>query len=466
MTDNSLQALYPVTAAYLPPQSLEAERSVLGAAMQGAAFLLEVLENLSPEDFYHAQHTLIFEAMRSLSSQVKAVDLVTLDAELQRNGKLEVAGGSVYLVDLMQAVPTTVNLSYYIQIVAEKATLRKLIKASETIIKNCHEQRLSLEDILLQAQGSIFDIAMRRSGGDTLRHISEVLKGTYSIMDELARNKGSISGVATGFYDLDNALTGLHPGELIVLGARPGMGKTSFVMNVASYAAHHGKTIAIFSLEMPSEHIALRMLCGDARVDMQKVRKGSLRDEDWVKMAGCVSALSGTRVYMDDSGSLKISQLRSRCRRLMMEQGRLDLVVIDYMQLMLSDGKTENRQQEVSEISRKLKSIALELKIPILACAQLSRASTKLSNGQPVNKVAKPVLSDLRDSGSIEQDADVVIFLHRPGYYAKDNPEVDQTLAEVIIAKQRNGPLDTIKLTWLAESTLFDNRYETSKGDQ
>ena len=261
--------------------------------------------------------------------------------------------------------------------------------------------------------------------------------------------KGAISGVATGYYKLDETLTGLHGGELILVGARPSMGKTSFAINIASRAALKKKKVAIFSLEMPREQIALRMLCGDARISMQTVRQGRLKDEEWVKMARAAAPLAISDVYIDDTAGISPAQLRSRCRRLMMEKG-LDLIVIDYLQLMSADGKHDNRQQEVSEISRALKGIALELKVPLIACAQLSRANVQRT-------VKTPMLSDLRESGSIEQDADVVMFLHREGYYDTTIPEDQKNIAQVIIAKQRNGPLDTIKLAWRPECTLFDN---------
>lgn len=299
------------------------------------------------------------------------------------------------------------------------------------------------------AEKSIYDITLRRTGGDQLKHIREVLYKTYSQIEELARLQGKVAGVTTGFKQLDKLLTGLHGGELVLVGARPSMGKTSFAINIASAAAAKGYGVAVFSLEMPREQIAMRILCGDARVDMQHVRSGTLRDKEWIKLAQTVNPLSNEKIYIDDTAGLTPSQMRSRVRRLKLEKG-LDLVVIDYLQLMGADGKSENRQQEVSEISRRLKAIALELEIPILACAQLSRANTQ-------RQVKKPMLSDLRDSGSIEQDADVVMFLHRESYY--DAASEETNTAEVIVAKQRNGPLGTIKLNWLSEFTLFEDMY-------
>ncbi len=430
-----------------PPNSLDAEKSVLGALMQDGNALIEALELLKEDDFYHPQHAAIFEAMRALNAQSRAVDLVTMDTELSRTGHLDGIGGTEYLVDLLNFVPTTANVRHYIDIVLEKSTLRKLIAAASEISQNCYQQQLEMQDILVHAEKSIFDIVMKRTGSQRLTHISEVMKLTYRKMEELARSKGAVSGVPTGFTLLDNLLTGLHGGELILIGARPSMGKTSFAINLAVHAGLKGKSVAIFSLEMPNEQIAMRILCCEARVNMQKVRSGTLEDKEWTKLAMAIAPLSQAPIYLDDTSSLTPAQLRSRCRRLMMEKG-LDLVVIDYMQLMSADGRTENRQLEVSEISRKLKAIALELKIPVVACAQLSRANTQRAT-------KRPMLSDLRDSGSIEQDADVVMFLHRESYYDETSEETN--IAEVIVAKQRNGPLDTIKLYWHDDYTLFED---------
>ena len=429
------------------PHSLDAERSVLGAILQDGAAMMAAAESLTAEDFFTPAHQTIFTAALSLSRQSMAVDLVTMDAELRRQGRLVAVGGAEYLVELVQFVPTTANVRYYIRIVQEKATLRRLIEAARGIESESFSQEDDLPDILNHAEKRIFDIAMRRTGEESLKPIKEVLLNTFTQIEEYARLKGGVSGVPTGFYDLDNLLTGLHGGELILVGARPSMGKTSFAINIATHAALKKKKVAVFSLEMPREQIALRMLCGDARVNMQAVRQGTLRDEDWMNLAKSLGPLSASDVYIDDTAGLSPTQVRSRCRRLMMDHG-LDLIIIDYLQLMAADGRVENRQLEVSEISRGLKAIALELKVPLIACAQLSRANTQRA-------VKKPMLSDLRDSGSIEQDADVCMFLHRESYY--DDTVQEKNVAEVIVAKQRNGPLGTIKVAWLGEYTLFDN---------
>ena len=431
------------------PNSTEAEVSVLGAMLQDSTAVLRAAEQLIPEDFYHPEHKEIFTVMADMNRRQTAIDLVTVQTELSNKGSLDGVGGIKYLMKIIRDVPTTANVQEYINIVREKSTLRKLIAASQGIMKDCYGQNKELQEVLSSAEKSIFDIVMNRQGGEELRPVGEALEVAYQKIEELAKLKGELAGVPTGFIDLDSMLTGLHPGELIIVGARPAMGKTSFAMNIAEHAAlNKGKTTAIFTLEMPREQIAMRMLCSDARVDMQRVRTGTLHDDDWIRLAKTLGPLSASHIYIDDTAGLSPTQLRSRCRRLMMDTGKLDLVVIDYLGLMRSDGRAESRNMEVSEISRALKAIALELKIPIVACAQLSRA-----NKDRIDK--RPVLSDLRDSGSIEQDADVVMFLHREEYYNKDTE--DKNIGEVIVSKQRSGPLGTVKLAWLSEFTTFAN---------
>ena len=438
----------------VPPNSVEAEISVLGAMLQSGDAVLRTVEQLVPEDFYQPEHQELFRVMADMNRQQMPVDLVTVQAALARRGTLEGVGGIQYLLKINKDVPTTANVAAYIEIVQERSVLRKLIGACQRISQDCYSQNKELSEILTGAEKAIFDIVMNRQEGERLQPLGKVLENTYAIIEELARLRGQIAGVPTGFIDLDNMLTGLHPGELIVVGARPAMGKTSFAMNIAEHAAlNNGKTVAVFTLEMPREQIAMRMLCSDARVDMQKVRKGTLQDEEWIRLASSLGPLSAAPMYIDDTAALTPTQLRSRCRRLMMDKGRLDLVVVDYLGLMRSDGRAENRQLEVSEISRRLKAIALELKIPIVACAQLSRA-----NKDRIDK--RPVLTDLRESGSIEQDADVVMFLHREEYYNPDTEE--KNIAEVNVAKQRSGPLRMVKLAWLSETTTFANLVKES----
>ena len=430
----------------IPPNNQDAERSVLGAMLQDQEAALLALEILDPEAFYAPAHKEIFDSIKALQRLGRRADLITVDEELSRRGTLEGVGGTEYLISLTQYVPTVSNVRAYIDIVDEKYTLRRLIDAADEIRTESYGNELLLPDVLANAEKSIFDISMKRSGSDTLVPICDVMTNTYAQIEELARLKGKVSGVPTGYHELDNLLTGLHGGELILIGARPSMGKTSFAINLAQYAAVKAdKTVAVFSLEMPREQIAMRMLCTEASVDMQSVRRGLIDDDGWMRLTDALGPLASCHLYLDDTAGLSPSQLRSRCRRLMAEHG-LDLIVIDYLQLMAADGRHDNRQQEVSEISRTLKLIALELKVPLIACAQLSRA-----NAQRQDK--RPMLSDLRESGSIEQDADVVMFLHREDYYNPDTP--DKNVAEVIVQKQRNGPLGTVKLAWLSQYTRF-----------
>ncbi len=441
--------------AALPPSSLDAERSVLGAVLQDSGAANLAFETLTPEDFYSAEHKEIFEAMRSLHIAGNPIDLMTLGNELTKRGTLDSVGGAAYLLQAIRFVPTTANTRTYIEIVLEKATLRRLISAAQQISQQCYQQSDPLEDVLHNAERLIFDIVMKRGGSDSLRPINSVLMGTFDQIEELSRLKGRLGGVPTGLYDLDRMLTGLHGGELILVGARPAMGKTSMALGVAGFAAVQAKRcVAIFSLEMPCEQIGLRMLCSAANINMQRVRSGMLTDDEWVKIGDTINELSQARIYIDDTPSLTPSQLRSRCRRLMMEQG-LDLIVIDYLGLMGTDKRVENRQLEVAEVSRQLKAIALELKIPVLACAQLSRANANRTD-------KRPLLSDLRDSGSIEQDADVVMFMHREGYYSSanasdDGPKPDDNEGEIIVAKQRNGPVGTVNVEWQAEFARYTN---------
>ena len=443
----------------VPPHSIEAEISVLGAMLQDSTAVLRAMELLNPEDFYLPEHREIFTVMTELNRNHTPIDLVTMHTELARRGTLEGIGGTDHLMRILDQVPTTANAKAYIDIVREKSTLRKLIGACQKISGECYRQQNPVPETLAAAEKAIFDIVMNRADGEALQPLGEVAVRSIDIIEELARNRGSIAGVPTGFTDLDNLLTGLHAGELIILGARPAMGKTSFAMNVAAHASlYQGKKVAVFTLEMPREQIAMRVLCSDARVDMQRVRKGTLTEDDWVRLANSLTPMVAAPMYIDDTAGLSPSQLRSRCRRLMMEKGGLDMIVIDYLGLMRSDTRVENRQQEVSDISRQLKAIALELKIPVVACAQLSRANKDRQD-------KRPMLSDLRDSGSIEQDADVVMFLHREEYYNKETE--DKNIGEVIIAKQRSGPLGTVKLAWLSEFTTFVNlaRDNSNSGD-
>ena len=432
------------------PYNMQAEQSVLGAVLLKPETLTDLVEIIRPEMFYTRQNAQIYSEMLRLFTSDQTIDFVTLLDAVISDGVFPSADeAKVYLTGLAETVPSISNVKAYAQIVQEKYLVRQLMGVAKDILQDAGDEPDA--DLLLEnAEQRIYEI---RSGRD-----SSALTPLSSSMVETLTNLQKISGpdadkykgIPTGFRLLDTVLTGLGRGDLIILAARPGMGKTSFALNIATRVAMQQKVpVAIFSLEMPREQIAMRLLCGDARVDMQHVRSGTLRDKEWIKLAQTVNPLSNEKVYIDDTAGLTPMQMRSRVRRIMLEKG-LDLVIIDYLQLMGADGKSENRQQEVSEISRRLKAIALELKIPILACAQLSRANTQRT-------VKRPMLSDLRDSGSIEQDADVVMFLHREAYYDQTSEETNT--AEVIIAKQRNGPLGTVKLNWLSEFTLFEDMY-------
>jgi replicative DNA helicase len=433
----------------MQPHSTEAEKSVLGSMMLDANAVISAVEVLTAEDFYAPAHRELYDAMLTLNAQGRPVDLVTLTDELYRRGSMEGVGGVLYLTELSRYVPTTVNARSYVRIVEEKSILRRLIRASGHIADDSYEGAKPVPDILDDAEKRIYDIAMKRSG-DALTHINPLLIRAMERIEHLYVNRGQVDGVPSGFTELDRLTTGFHGGEFILVGARPSMGKTAFMLNIAQYAAvRHKKTVAYFSLEMPREQLANRLLCSEALVDMQAVRQGNLADEDWDKLARAMSPLAQAPIYIDDTSSITISEMRSRLRRMQIERG-LDIVFIDYLQLMNPEGRhnSGNRQTEISEISRQMKILSQELKVPVIAGSQLSRAL----EGRP-NK--RPLLSDLRDSGAIEQDADVVMFLYRDDYY---NPETDEkNVAEVIVGKQRNGPLGTVRLAFLNTYTRFSN---------
>ena len=431
--------------ARVPPNQPEAERSVLGAMLRSSEASLLAIEALKAEDFYDPANREIFSAMCALAASGRAIDFVTLDEELTRRGKLDGVGGSAYLVELSANVPSTANVGAYIRIVDEKSTLRKLIAASESILKDCYSAQEETGDILEGAEKAIYDITMRK-GGEQLQAIQPVLISTFEKIEELFKNHGRIEGVPTGYTELDDLLTGLHGGELVLIAARPSMGKTSIGMNFIENAAiRAGKAAAVFSLEMPAEQLAMRMLCTEALVDMQKVRRGQLSDEDWLRLSEAMIKIGPSSLYVDATPGITVSEMRSKARRLQLEHG-LDVILIDYISLMTASGKFGSRQEEVAAISRALKALAIELNVPIIALQQLSRAPTGRSNH-------RPVLSDIRDSGAIEQDADVVMFLHREEYFDPNTP--DKNIAELIIAKQRNGSLGTVKLGWKGEFTKF-----------
>lgn len=441
------------------PYSIESERSVLGAMLQDAGSVSLAMEMMNDKDFYLGEHQKIFECMKDLQLLGMPIDIRTVSEELKKRNYLNLIGGEIYLVSLIEYVPVTVNVKYYIQIVLDKSTLRQLINGSNDISKMCYAQEEDISQILSKSEKIIYDIVMKKYSDSNLKHITEILKETFNHIALLSNLNGKLYGVPTGFYDLDRMLTGLHGGEFVLVGARPSMGKTSVAVSIAKYASMFGnKSTAIFSLEMPRVQIGMRLICSDAGVNMQRVRDGSLSDIEFEKIANSLSKLSKSPMYIDDTAAISTTQLRSRCRRLKMEKG-LDLIVLDYLQLMQTDKRSENRQNEVSEISRQLKAIAMELNVPLIACSQLSRRAAKAGENN------RPVLSDLRESGAIEQDADVVIFVHRENYYRKkDNEEMSDDIqindneGELIVAKQRNGPIGTVLVEWQPEFVRYANK--------
>jgi replicative DNA helicase len=402
-------------------------------------------ELLDADDFYDPAHKEIFAAMCHLANQSKRIDLVTLDEELSRRGRLEGVGGLNYLLDLSRFVPSAANVAAYVRIVDEKSTLRRLISASGQISQMSYTGDRETTDILAASEKLIYDISMRK-GGEMLQPIQPILIRTYEQIDRLVKNKGRIEGVPTGYRELDDLLTGLHPGELVLIAGRPSMGKTSFGMNIVENAAiRAGRKAAVFSLEMPAEQLAMRMMCTEARVDMQNVRRGALSDDEWLRLCDAMGTIGQASIHVDATSGITVPEIRSKARRLQMESG-LDLIMIDYLQLMSGAGRFGSRQEEVSSISRALKGLAQELKVPVIALSQLSRAPTGRADH-------RPVLSDIRDSGAIEQDADVVMFIHRPDYYDRETEL--KNIAEIIISKQRNGSLGTVQLGWRGELTWF-----------
>lgn len=431
----------------VPPHNIDAEQSVLGAMIMDKSAIAEVTEVLKGDEFYKESHKILFDVIVELYNKDEPVDMITLVEILRSRDHLEVIGGVSYISNLVTSVPTTANVKYYAKIVEEKYTLRRLILASDSIMQRCYDQQDDVEDILGGAEKNIFDISQKKNRQD-FEHLNSIIVRSFDEFERLCKTKGDVTGIASGFTDLDRKTSGFQKGDLILVAARPSMGKTAFSTNISLYSAlRGGKSVAIFSLEMSKEQLVHRMICSEANVDMQKLRTGSLDDEDWIRLAKAAGPLSKAKIYIDDTPGISINELRSKCRRLKIEKG-LDFIMIDYLQLMTGNGKIESRQQEVSEISRSLKAIAKEMGAPVMALAQLSRAPE-------IRADHRPILSDLRESGSIEQDADIVMFLYRDEYYNKDTDK--KNIGEVIIAKQRNGPTGTVELAWLGQYTKFGN---------
>ena len=426
-----------------PPHSIEAEKSILGSMLLSRPAVEQAMETLRGEDFYLARHQDIFDAIRSLYERGEAVDSVTVIDALDRAGKLAAAGGVMYITELSLFVPSAANAAHYIRIVEERSVMRQLIEASSAIASDAFSGEKSLEQILDDAERAIFNISMKKTS-DTMVHIRETLMACYNRVGELMKLNGALTGVTTGFRDLDELTSGLQPSDLVIIAGRPSMGKTAFALNLAQNAAIKGKkTVCLFSLEMSREQLVQRMLCSDSGVNMQSVRTGSISDMDLVKIATSLDPLSKADIYIDDSPGCGVAEIRSKCRRLKSRTG-LDMIVIDYLQLMQTSGKHDNRVLEISETTRKLKIMARELNVPVVLLSQLSRGPEQRSDH-------RPVMADLRESGAIEQDADVIMLLYRPAVYDQS----DDNTTEVIVAKHRNGPTATVKLAWLGEVARF-----------
>jgi replicative DNA helicase len=433
----------------LPPQNIEAEQSILGAILIDNDALSKALEILDPEDFYKLSHRKIFNAMTDLFEKSEPIDLITLTDYLRRKDELENVGGISYLSSLVNMTPTAANIKYHSKIVREKALLRGLLRASNEISRKVYEDNLDAEELVDHAEKSIFDISDKRIK-TSFKTLKEVIKDSFEMIEHLYDKKDTITGVPSGFRDLDDLTTGFQKGDLIIVGGRPSMGKTAFVLNVAQYIGLElREPVAIFSLEMAKEQLAFRLLCAEAMVNSNSIRKGFIKKEDWHKLTSAASNLTGAPIFIDDSSSITALELRAKARRLKLEHG-LSLIIVDYLQLMRGRGSFERREQEISDISRSLKALAKELNVPVIAVSQLNRSVEQ-------RRPPKPILADLRESGAIEQDADVILFLYRDEIY---NKEAKKGPSEVIIAKQRNGPTGSVNLTFISRCTRFMNMTE------
>jgi replicative DNA helicase len=429
------------------PHSAEAEQSVIGSMIMDKDAIVSASEVVTSTDFYEQQYSILFDTMLELYNEGKPVDLVTLQARLREKDVPPQVCSLEFIRDLVTSVPTSANVRYYAQIVKDKAVLRRLIKVTEETANECYLDKEKLENILEKTEKQVFDIVQNR-GTKEFTDIKEVVLRSIDSIEAAAKNQGSVTGIATGFYDLDYKTAGFQPSDLILIAARPSMGKTAFVLNIAEYVALKSNvSTAIFSLEMSQDQLVKRILAMNSRVDSQSIRTGNLTGEDWTSLMESARIIGNSNLYIDDTSAISISELRSKCRKLKLEKN-LGLVIIDYLQLMTGSKKSESRQQEISEISRSLKSLAREISVPVVALSQLSRAVEQRPD-------KRPMLSDLRESGAIEQDADVVMFIYRDEYYNRDTEEPGVT--EIIIGKQRNGPVGTVKLAWQAQFTKFAN---------
>ena len=433
----------------VPPHDTEAEQAVIGSMLTDKEAIITAIENLKEEDFYREDNKTIYGAMLNLYNRAEPVDIITLKSELASLGKLEAVGGLEYLAELPDKVPTTTNVDKYIKIVEEKSILRSLLKTANEIISLGYDETQDVDIIMEQAEKKIFDCLQSRNQKG-YSSIKDILVDTFTELEQLYNQKQHITGVPTGFADFDYRTAGLHNSDLILVAARPAMGKSAFALNIASYAATRASVpVAIFSLEMSKEQMVNRILCSEAMVDSNKVRTGKIDDDDWQKLAETSGILSESKIFIDDTPGISITEIRAKCRKLKLEHN-IGLVVIDYLQLVHGSGRRAigSREQEIAEISRSLKILAKEINVPVIALSQLSRAPEQRPDH-------RPMLSDLRESGSIEQDADIVTFLYRDDYYNEDSEK--KNIAEVIIAKHRSGSTGTVELLWLGNYTKFAN---------
>ncbi|MFG6113637.1 replicative DNA helicase [Halobacillus sp. MO56] len=438
-----------------PPHNVEAEQAVLGAIFLEPEAMSSAAEKLLPDDFYRASHQRIFEVMLTLSDRGEPIDLVTVTTALSNAKVLEEVGGVSYLSDLANSVPTAANIEYYARIVDEKAILRRLIKTATDIVTTGYSDEEDVDSVLNDAEKNILDVSQRKNSG-AFKNIKDVLIDVYDNIEQLHNNSEGVTGIPTGYRDLDKITSGFQRNDLIIVAARPSMGKTAFALNIAqNVAINTEENVAIFSLEMGADQLVSRMLCAEGNIDAQRLRTGSLEAEDWGKLTMAMGSLSNAGIYIDDTPGIRVSDIRSKCRRLKQENG-LGMILIDYLQLIQGSANSkENRQQEVSEISRSLKGLARELNVPLIALSQLSR-------GVESRQDKRPMMSDLRESGSIEQDADIVGFLYREDYYEQES---ENNNIEIILAKQRNGPVGTVELAFVKQYNKFvdlDHRYQES----
>jgi replicative DNA helicase len=437
-----------VTLDKLPPQNIDAEQSVLGAILIDNSALMSTLELLGYEDFYREAHRKIFIGMTDLFDRSEPIDIVTLTDHLRKKNDLDAIGGPQYLTSLAMTIPTAANVRYHSKIVREKAMLRGLLRSVTDIARSVYDGELDAEELIDYAEKTVFDLSDKRIKV-SFSSLKDVIKDSFQMIEQLYDKKEMVTGVPTGFSQIDELTTGLQKSDLIIVGGRPSMGKTAFSLNIAQYVgAHMKEPVAIFSLEMSKEQLAFRMLCSEAMVDSNSIRKGFIKKEDWHRLTNAAGNLASAPIFIDDSAGMTVLEMRAKARRLKAEHG-LSLVIVDYLQLMRGRGNAERREQEISEISRSLKALAKELRVPVIALSQLNR-------GVESRTEKKPTLADLRESGAIEQDADVIIFLYRDEVYNKKR-EDNKGKAEIIIAKQRNGPTGEIPLTFLSHCTRFEN---------